>query len=272
MELRAVLAIIRKDIRVIRRYPMNLANVVVLPLVQFLLPGILLANTFMVHGRSVGLAKTAGTDDAPGFLFLGAALTAVVFAAFWGIAMSLNLESQMGTLEPLWLTTVRRETFVLGTFVSSMVVSGFGALVVLGLGVVAFGARFGLAVGLALPALLLGIVGMAGIAYLVAAAILALREANFLIDMTSYIFIVASGVMFPVTVLPLALKALALMLPTTYALDILRGEALHTAPLLPVPLEYGILAVQAVFLLVIGRWVFLRCEAWLTARGTLSQY
>jgi hypothetical protein len=49
-ELRAARAIAAKEIRIARRYPLNLANEVLQPLYQFLLPSLLLGATFAVGG------------------------------------------------------------------------------------------------------------------------------------------------------------------------------------------------------------------------------
>ena len=55
---------------------------------------------------------------------------------------------------------------------------------------------------LAVPALALASVGMIGVGYLVAAAVLLMRDANFFVDATNFLFAMVSGVAFPVLVLP----------------------------------------------------------------------
>src|SRR5439155_23317947 len=65
-----------------------------------------------------------------------------------------------------------------------------------------------------------------GVAYLLAAIVLLIRDANFFIDCTNFLFGVASGVAFPVTLLPGAFQVVALLLPTTYAMDLLRQYAI----------------------------------------------
>src|SRR5439155_7357881 len=81
-ELRAAWAIAAKEIRVARRYPLNLANEVLQPLYQFLLPSLLLGATFAVGGKALGLEASAGTEDLAGFLFLGTVVGGLVGAAF----------------------------------------------------------------------------------------------------------------------------------------------------------------------------------------------
>jgi hypothetical protein len=70
-ELRAAWAVAKKELLITRRYPLQLVNEVMQPLYQFLLPSLLLGLTFYVGGRAIGLETSVGTDDLPGYLFLG---------------------------------------------------------------------------------------------------------------------------------------------------------------------------------------------------------
>jgi ABC-2 type transport system permease protein len=271
-ELHAVLAILRRDSRLLRRNPLNLINLILLPLYQFLIPSLLLGAAFLVNGHSVGLAQTAGTDDIAGFLFLGGAASCLGFGIFWGVTWSIKREVDTGTLEQAWLTPTRRESLVLGSALTSLVVASLAAVILFAIGGIIFGAHYSLRMALGVPALLLLLLSLIGIAFLVASAVLRVRQPNFLVDTTSYLFIVTSGVLFPVAVLPGFLKLIAFGLPTTYGLDLLRAEALGTSPLLPVVWEYAALGVIAAGLVAIGRWTFLRTERRLRVQGSLGSY
>jgi ABC-2 type transport system permease protein len=271
-ELRAAMAIAGKEIRIARRYPLNLANEVLQPLYQFLLPSLLLGATFAVGGRSLGLETSAGTDDLAGFIFLGVVVGALVGAAFWDIAFSFKREMDAGTLEPAWLTPTRPETFVIGRAFSAVVIGGSATLVLLVIGLVFFGASFSAGAWVGLPAIVLGAVSMIGIGYLVASAVLLLKEPSFFVDATNFLFAMASGVAFPIVVLPVFIRPVAYLLPTTYALDLLRYYALGTRPLLPPALEWLALGGLGVAIAVAGRWIFLRTEHRMRVTGTLGQH
>ena len=73
MELRAAVAIARKDLRVLSRYPLEVINGVSQAFYQMVIPSVLLGTTFL-GGRAVGLEETAGTGDVAGFLVLGMAV------------------------------------------------------------------------------------------------------------------------------------------------------------------------------------------------------
>jgi ABC-2 type transport system permease protein len=271
-EVRAAWAIARKELRIARRYPLQLVNEVLQPLYQFLLPSLLLGASFLVGGRAIGLEEVTGTADLAGYLFLGVVVGGLVGTAFWEMAFGLKREMDAGTLEPAWLTPTRPETFVLGRAISGLIISAAASVVLVSIGLVAFGASLTGNVALALPALALAAFSMIGVGYLVAAAVLVIREPNFFVDSTNFIFAMLSGVAFPVVVLPALIQPLAYVLPTTYAVDLLRVYALGTRPLIPPPLEWAALVVLAVLTIALGRAVFLRTEHRMRVRGTLGQH
>jgi ABC-2 type transport system permease protein len=271
-ELRAAWAVARKDLRVVRRYPISALNNVFPPLYQFLLPRLLLGATFLVGGRAVGLEATAGTDDIAGFLFLGSVIAGLVGAVFWGTAFSFKTEIDAGTLEPSWLTPTSRETFVIGRALGSLIVAGVAEGILLVTAVVVFGAQFSPAVLLALPAVAVAAVGLVGIGYLVSSGVLLLKEPSFLVDSTDFLVVSASGVAFPLAILPGPALAATMLLPTTHALDLLRAYALGTRPLLPDPLAWLALVAASLVAVVVGRWVFLRTDRRLRVSGSLRQH
>ena len=109
---------------------------------------------------------------------------------------------------------------------------------------------------IALPAVGLAILAMVGIAYLLAAVVLIIREANFFVDTMQFVVGTMSGTAFPVTLLPGVLQPIAFALPTTYAIDILRSQALGSRPLFDTGLEYLVLVILTGLTYPLGRWAF----------------
>jgi ABC-2 type transport system permease protein len=271
-ELRAAWAIARKELRIALRYPLNAINEVLQPLYHFLLPSLLLGATFLVGGRAIGLEASAGTDDLVGFLFLGMIVGGLLSTAFWEMAFSFKREMDAGTLEPAWLTPTSPHTFVLGRAISGIIISGCASAVLVTLGIVVFGASLSPNIVLALPAVGLVVFSMIGIGYLVASAVLLMREPTFFVDATNFLVSVVTGVMFPVLVLPLFIRWMAYLLPSTYALDLLRVHAIGSRPLLPLWLEWTALVMFAIGSLWLGRLLFARTEHRMRVRGTLGQH
>jgi ABC-type uncharacterized transport system permease subunit len=271
-EARAAWAIARKELQVMLRYRFSTVNRVLQPIYQVLIPGILLGATFAVGGEAVGLAETAGTTDVAGYLFLGMLALTLASAGFWDVAFSLKIEMDMGRLEPTWLTPTRRETFIVGMTLAGIGVAVASTLVLVGVGVLLFGAAIAPQLAVAVPIIALTSVGVLGIGYLVGALVLRMREANFFVDAADFIFVALSGAAFPILVLPDAVRWIAYLLPTTHALDLIRVSALGTPPLLPAPVAWAALAVTSFGLVWIGRRAWLATEHRLRVEGTLAQH
>jgi len=92
------------------------------------------------------------------------------------------------------------------------------------------------------------------------------------VDATNFLFAIVSGVAFPITVLPIFVRPVAYLLPTTYALDLLRAQALGTRTLMEPALEWIALVAFGIATVWFGRWIFLRTEHRLRVRGTLGQH
>jgi ABC-type polysaccharide/polyol phosphate export permease len=92
------------------------------------------------------------------------------------------------------------------------------------------------------------------------------------IDCTNFLFATASGVAFPVILLPGALQPIAFALPTTYAMDIIRQQALGTRPLFDPALEYLALLATTAVALPVGLWAFRAADRRIRRLGTINQY
>jgi ABC-2 type transport system permease protein len=269
---RAAWAVARRVLKVALRYRINAVNQVLQPLYQVLLPGVLLGATFAVAGQAVGLAETAGTTDVAGYLFLGMLGLMLAKAGFWDVAYDLKYEMDSGTLEPAWLTPTRRETFVIGFTLAGLVIASVSTIVLVGIGIVFFGARIAPSLVVTIPVLALTSIGVLGIGYLVGAIVLRMRDATFFVDATDFLFVALSGATFPIVVLPDAVRWIAYLLPTTYAVDLIRASGLGTPPLMPVPLEWAALVLTSIGFVWIGRRAWLATEHRLRVRGTLGQH
>lgn len=271
-ELRAALAIARKDIRSMSRYPLWIPSLIFGPLYQAIIPGFLFGASFAVGGRQIGLESSLGTTDLSGFLFMGGVIGGLVGTAFWTVAFGLRIEMDQGVLEPSWLTPTRRETLVLGRTLGGLAIFLLVQALLFAIGIAFFGLQLRAEALWAIPAVLVAMVAMGGLGYLIAGIVLVVREANFLVDTVSFVFTMISGVAFPISVLPLAAQGVAVLLPSTWAVEILRFHSIGARTVVDPLAEYVLLVATAAAIVPLGLWTFRIADRWVSVHGTVAQH
>lgn len=271
-DLRAALAIARKDARQLSRYRLSVASMVFNPLYQGIIPAFLFGASFAVGGRQIGLSSSLGTEDLSGFIFMGGVISSVLAVSFWMIAFSLRVEMDMGTLEPFWLTPTRREVIVLGRAIWGLGLLSFIQAILFAIGIAFFGLRFRPETVYAIPALLATVAAMVGMGFLIAALVLVVKDANFLVDTLNFVTGIVAGAAFPVTVLPLAVQFVSFAIPMTWSTEILRYHAVGARPLADPLLEHVFLAVSTVAFLAFGLWAFRAADRNVRRNGTVGQH
>ena len=116
------------------------------------------------------------------------------------------------------------------------------------------------------------LIGLYGFGMAFAAIVLLMRDANTLVDMSSYLVGLFSGSQFPVQALPRFLMPISLALPLTYGFDAVRGFLLHTSTIIPIQYEIGLLVVFMFVMIWFGLVVFNRMERKVRMKGTLGQH
>jgi len=264
-------AVAWKDWKHFWRYPLNVVSQIFQPLV-WLVPVFFMGQVFSVDGEARGFAGYSGSGDYMSFILLGTALNNFIFAVFWGMGYALKNDMDTGTLEANWLLPIPRLLLLVGHTLTSLVTTGVTVAVMIATGALLFGFRPGGNVWAALLTLLPMLIGLYGFGFAFAALVMILREANTLVDVSSFLVNVFSGASFPVTALPRWLLPLALALPLTYGFDAVRGYLLGTRTLLPLNVEAALLVVFMVVMLAFGVTAFRALERRVRRMGTLGQH
>lgn len=270
-QLRALFVIARKDWKVFWRYPLNAMSQALHPII-WITPIYFMGKAFSINGQALGFAAYSGTGDYMSFILLGTILNNFILTVFWGMGYALKNDMDAGVLESNWLMPVSRLLILVGRTLTSLLTTAITSLVMVVIAAALFGFR---PTGNAFAAFLTSLpvlLGLYGFGFAFAAIVLLMREANTLVDVSSFLVQGFSGSNFPVQSLPSWLIPVALALPLTYGLDAVRGWLLQTQTILPLRVEIALLVVFMFVMLWFGSWVFYRVERRVRTLGTLGQH
>jgi len=269
--IRALFAIVKKDWKQYWRYPLNAVSSIFQPII-WLTPVYFMGRAFSVNGQALGFAQYSGTADYMSFILIGTVLENFINAVFWGMGYALKNDMDSGVMESNWLTPVPRLLILVGRSLTNLIVTVATSAMMLLLSTLVFGFQASGEVLKAFIPVLPMLVGLYGFGFAFAALVLLMREANALVDMSSFLVQLFSGSNFPVNSLPRWLLPISLALPLTYGLDAVRGFLLRTNTILPVHWELVLLVVFMFVMLWLGTWAFRSLERRVRRLGTLGQH
>jgi ABC-2 type transport system permease protein len=271
--LSAALAETRLRLLNVTRYPGQLFMDLIMPVVFALIP-MLLGRASAGADAANNFAANTGTTNYVAYLLIGSTVYNLVANAFWHIAYWLRFEQETGTLEAVYLTPTSTLTLVAGVALYS-VVRGLGtALPAYLIGCLAFRVNpLEGNVGLALAFVLVGLIPLYGLALLFGAVVLKVKESNALINLMQWVVSFLMGVFFPVAIMPVWLRVVALLFPPTWMTNGVRSALLGVGFFFGK--WYWDLSVLWAFLLfapLFGFWVFNRVERGVQRNEGVGQF
>jgi ABC-2 type transport system permease protein len=269
--LRALSALIRKDWKQYWRYPLNAVSSVFQPLI-WIAPIYFMGLAFSVNGKAIGFSQYSGTTDFMSFILLGTVLENFINAVFWGMGYALKNDMDSGVMESNWLTPIPRLLILVGHSVTNLLVTMITSAGMLLFGGLLFGFHVSGDVFRAFIPIIPMMLGLYGFGFAFAAVVMLLREANALVDMSSFLVQIFSGSNFPVNALPKFLLPIALALPLTYGLDAIRHYLIKTQTIVSIQLELLLLVIFMFVMLWIGITTFHSLEKRVRTLGTLGQH
>jgi ABC-2 type transport system permease protein len=267
--MRAIVAISKKDWLHFARYPLNAIFNILQPII-WLTPVYFLGKSFSTADGNSGFAAYSGTADYMSFILIGTVLSGYISAVFWGLGYSLKNEMDSGVLESNWMAPVSRPLFLVGRTLTSLAVTTLNSAGVLLLAWLFFGFRVSGSLFSAFSAAVPMLIALYGFGFAFAALVLLIREPNTLIDVSDFMISLMSGRQFPVKVLPRFLLPISLALPLTYGYDAVRGYLLKTNTIIPIKYEIAILIIFMGFMVMVGYAIFKRVERRCKTLGTLG--
>jgi ABC-2 type transport system permease protein len=215
---------------------------------------IAIAAIAMLLGQAAGgplaqerFAQQTGTRETAAFLLIGANVFLLTLRAFWDLGLWLRKEQQAGTLEALYVTPADRGWLVAGVALFNLARGLFNLVLSFGIGCLLFGINpLGRNYGLALVFLAAGTLPLYALSLLYGCLVLRYKESDALIQVAQVALTLLTGVYYPISALPAALRAAALLVPPAWLANGLRAALLDSAYLLGSwPADLAVLACMA---------------------------
>ncbi len=256
--LRVAYAVAWRRIRHMTKYRLNLlGNVIgqVLSLVFYLI--------FLAVMDVSAVYNAVGTTNVAAFMLLGVAFVPFINVGLWESSITLMSDMELGKLEYSFTCPISRYWFIVGNAlgVAATNIIFFApmfafALVFVGLGFSILEFLFGL-LAIALSVLVLVQVGA-----IFSSLVLRYRKVSSLFGVLAAAFQFLGGTYVPVQTFPPILKAVALVLPNVFGIDLLRVHLLGMSPILAeyfgsdaiaVIMEWVILVIELIVFFFLAR-------------------
>jgi ABC-2 type transport system permease protein len=260
-QLSAMLAETRLRLLNIARYPGQMIVEIIIPIVFAAMP--------MLLGRASGdnaaenFAANTGTANYVAFLLIGSNVFSLVSNAFWHIAYWVRFEQETGTLEAVYLTPTSSRVLASGVAIYSVTRGLVAATLAYIIGCLVFSVNpFDGNILLALAFIFVGLVPLYGIAMLFGALVLKVKESNALIGLMQWVVSFLMGIFFPITVMPIWLRAIALLFPPTWMTNGVRSALLGVGFFFGQwYLDWAVLWAFMLIVPLFSFWLFRRVEA-----------
>lgn len=239
----------------------------------------LFSEIFLPFLATVGYVYVYRAIQAPeefvGFAVLGGAMTAFWINVMWAMATTLYWDKENGNLPLYIMSPAPMMAILLGMALGGMLATMLRAGIILILGIWLFQINFEVSSFFQLFGVFtLTMTALYGLGMLFSSLFLLFgRDAWQVTQMLQEPIYFISGFYFPVKTFGLAIGLMVAILPLTLGLDAMRQLSFANGPtlgLLSVEIEIAILAVLAVLMVALARWVLAITERKAMNEGTLT--
>ena len=261
-----------KNLKFLLAYPVVFVFWAIFPIFWFI-PFVLQGQAFVGGLRSPSFGEVAGTQEFIPFIVLGALLNSYVLTSLYGMGESIRREAYRGTLDYILSSPCNKAFILIGKALSESFSSTLFAISQLAISIFFFGVE--LTLGIIMPVIfivILLILGLYGIALILAAISLRYKQAHDLAHTLDYVFYVFAPVRYPLASLPFWAQIFGRILPLTYALIAVRSLMLLKESLSFVYLEVLALLIIDGIVILVGFYLFNWMEKKTKKSGTISHY
>ncbi|MCJ7613533.1 ABC transporter permease [Candidatus Bathyarchaeota archaeon] len=261
-----------KNIKSLLAYPTIIVFWAIFPVFWFI-PFVLQGQAFVGGLESASFAQITGSGEYVPFIVIGAVLNSYVNTLLYGMGENIRKEAYQGTLDYVLVAPCNQVYVLIGKALSESLSSTIFAISQLAISVLLFGMNITL--GVMLPVffiVILLILGLYGIALILAAFSLMYKQSYDLSETIGYVFYIFAPVRYPIESLPNWAQILGKLIPLTYALIIVRSLMLLGTDLSTIYLEVILFVIIDVVLLVAGFYLFGWMEKKTRKSGTISHH
>lgn len=261
-----------KNMKFLMAYPVIFIFWTIFPFFWFL-PFIFQGEAIVGGLQSTSFADVAGTPEYIPFVIIGAILNGYVLTSLYGVGESIRREAYQGTLDYLLSSPCNKAFVLIGKAVSESINSTVYAIIQLVVCIVFFGIE--LTLGVIMPVILiliLMILGLYGIALMLAALSLQFKQAHDMAHTLEYVFYIFSPVRYPLQTLPFWAQIIGKLLPLTYALIAVRSLMLLKQDFPAIYEQIFLLFVIDVVAIFLGFYFFNWMEKRTKKSGAISRY
>ena len=272
-DLRALLAVMRREWVIFTRYPSWVIALFIWPLI-FPMLYILTARALAgPDGRGMAVfMETTGATDFIGYIVIGTTVWMWQNIVLWDVGFSLRNEQMRGTLESNWLSPTWRFSYLLGHTGPQLV----SMLMFITITAIEFGLLFGIRLNgspwMILLMMLAAVPSIYGLGFAFASLVITVKEANAFVFLIRGLVMIFCGITFPVSLLPGWMQSIAQWLPQTYLIHGMRAAAFTNAGIRELAPDLVPLLLFGTFWLVVGYFTFLWMERRARRTGAIGQY
>lgn len=220
----------------------------------------------------IGLIYRGARPDLLGYVVIAAAANTVAQNLTLYLTTLLDEERMNGTLVGLFLAPCPRASWLIGFTLGGILDSLISAIVVLGVGMVAFHIRLDPNYPSLVLTGLVFLIAIGGLGFILTGLGLLIRDGGTLSNLVFPIFAFLGGVWYPVALLPIWLQVPARCLPLGYGMQALASASLHHAGITDLAPQLIPLTGFAIVLPLFGIWMFSFIERRIRIQGQLELY
>jgi len=209
------------------------------------------------------------------YLVLGSGLMGMWGTTIYGSSNSIGFDRWNGTMESTLAAPVPLSWIALGRVLFNTFEGVINALFILIIGLVWFQVGFGVVnPGLFFLASVSTFLSLSAFGRLMCTVILLSRKGGFITNSMEIPVYIATGTMFPVSILPVVALPFAYLLAPTWGIEAIRLSALpgYTGLSTGYWTDLGLLAIETLAYLGLAFVLFKRVEAYAKRNGTLEEY